>query len=368
MMIPESKRIIRVTNKTNICAFPPPKKHINEYKKHSIMYRHTIQSDEMRGSLFNKSQAAKQDFRTKLLKKFGNFFRAWRLGLDFNGDLELSFDEFCTALQQMKFACDIPMLWKAFDLGDGEGEGAGDGCLTLHEIDAATGAMMIGWRAWIYERYGGPLNFFRELDKHQSGGAAKAQWDPEFHQPTVSKHYFICGLTVMGCPNFWPENTKAETFGQIYDGFCHPDRQTMQASDLVYLEENEFARKYMINPNDPEVKRIMRTREQQLRQRVLTQHSQETAKTCFIELCKMRCGTLIRAWRKEIDKKCNMEVSRDDFIQASTFFLLILSCHSRFNIQKRTIVGDAFKLCIVQVLCLVQIFDFNFLSCPSIRK
>lgn len=128
----------------------------------------------------------------------------------------------------------------------------------------------------------------------------------------------------MGCPCFWPEFTKAQCFERIFEGFCHPDRQNLVVSDLVYLEENDFARKYMLNPNDPEVKRIMKTREMQLRQRVLNEHHQDTAKTCFIQLCRMRCGTLIRAWRREIDKKCNMEVSREDFIQASTSFLFIL--------------------------------------------
>ena len=118
-----------------------------------------------------ETKSAKENFRLSLLEKFGNFIRSWRLGMDFNGDLELSFDEFCTALDQMKFRCDVPQLWKSFDVG-GEGgeEDEGDGCITLAEIDPPSGAILNGWRKWIYNEFGGPLNFFRELDKHKNNG------------------------------------------------------------------------------------------------------------------------------------------------------------------------------------------------------
>ena len=51
-------------------------------------------------------------FRQLLLAKHGNFLLAWRIDMDLNQDFSLSFQEFCTAANEMNYKGDTPTLWR----------------------------------------------------------------------------------------------------------------------------------------------------------------------------------------------------------------------------------------------------------------
>eukprot|EP00933_Yihiella_yeosuensis_P055287 TRINITY_DN5400_c0_g1_i2.p1 TRINITY_DN5400_c0_g1~~TRINITY_DN5400_c0_g1_i2.p1 ORF type:complete len:1082 (+),score=192.30 TRINITY_DN5400_c0_g1_i2:64-3309(+) len=75
-----------------------------------------------------EKKRVKADFMGFLIRNYGNLVRAWRLGLDADGDGKLNFTEFCNACKRIGFRDKLRTLWRALDPH-------GNGNVGLQELD-----------------------------------------------------------------------------------------------------------------------------------------------------------------------------------------------------------------------------------------
>mmetsp|Transcript_39537 Transcript_39537/g.93030 ORF Transcript_39537/g.93030 Transcript_39537/m.93030 type:complete len:478 (-) Transcript_39537:126-1559(-) len=89
--------------------------------------------------------AAKETFKRLLQRSYGNFVRAWRRGLDFDGNGRLDKSEFARACDDIGYVGDREELWEQLDVNS-------SGFVVLGEIDRATTDMLEALLAAIYSR------------------------------------------------------------------------------------------------------------------------------------------------------------------------------------------------------------------------
>lgn len=97
---------------------------LEEDDKHGIKQK----TDPMAGK-------RKKEFKSLLLKSYGNYVRAWRVGLDRDHDGKLDYDEFKVACQDVGFSGARKATWDELD-------GNGTGYVSLSELDEHCAEML----------------------------------------------------------------------------------------------------------------------------------------------------------------------------------------------------------------------------------
>lgn len=73
-----------------------------------------------------------KSFLDLLVRRFGNFMRAWRNGLDFDGNGRISYFEFCKAARAVGYEASLRQLWNELNQNDDKA------FITLDELDQET--------------------------------------------------------------------------------------------------------------------------------------------------------------------------------------------------------------------------------------
>jgi Ca2+-binding EF-hand superfamily protein len=122
----------------------------------------------------------------RLLKsRYGSLARAWKEGLDTDGNGVLTFIEFCNAARRIGYGGKIKALWKELDAN-------GNGHISLNEIDAATAESLDKFNEKLTEKGTVPLekSWRSVLDTNRSGRVELS----EFIESTYS-HRCCCSRT-----------------------------------------------------------------------------------------------------------------------------------------------------------------------------
>lgn len=108
-----------------------------------------------------ESVIALRDFRSFLIHQYGNFFRAWRKGLDLDGTMTVTRHELFRAAQQMQWTGDPRALWRAID-NDASGQ------TSLEELDVKSCRLLAHFKVWAQKKYGSCIAAFDGLDRNRS--------------------------------------------------------------------------------------------------------------------------------------------------------------------------------------------------------
>eukprot|EP00931_Biecheleriopsis_adriatica_P027604 TRINITY_DN16582_c0_g1_i1.p1 TRINITY_DN16582_c0_g1~~TRINITY_DN16582_c0_g1_i1.p1 ORF type:complete len:1009 (+),score=225.01 TRINITY_DN16582_c0_g1_i1:89-3028(+) len=90
------------------------------------------------------------ELKKLLIKKYGNFFAAWRQALDLDGNGRLSFGEFCIALRDQGYAGNLKACWYSLDADQ-------DGFIQLSDFDANVDRVVTTYRDVIKSNYNNML-------------------------------------------------------------------------------------------------------------------------------------------------------------------------------------------------------------------
>lgn len=164
------------------------------------------------------------DILTK--KGKGSFLRGWRRELDRDGDLEISYQEFCCTAGRLGFKGDIHEL---FGL-DGN---SADSKLQLEEVSPEADKLFNGFREWAKHEFGGFAETFCALD-----AAGRGQITLEMFITACRRHHFLLSA----------HNEVGEASGhreasdeELTDIFCCLDVDfggNISLDELIFLEKD----------------------------------------------------------------------------------------------------------------------------------
>eukprot|EP00746_Dinoflagellata_sp_MGD_P030203 gnl/MRDRNA2_/MRDRNA2_171601_c0_seq1.p1 gnl/MRDRNA2_/MRDRNA2_171601_c0~~gnl/MRDRNA2_/MRDRNA2_171601_c0_seq1.p1 ORF type:complete len:1101 (+),score=247.80 gnl/MRDRNA2_/MRDRNA2_171601_c0_seq1:150-3452(+) len=108
-------------------------------------------------------------FKEMLLKKYGDYLKAWRHCLDLTQSNCVDWREFQKAAANIGFDGDVAGAWVALD-GDHSGH------ISLHEIDEKASKLLLEFKSFCDEKFGGVCAAFHAIDKDGSGSCSRAEF------------------------------------------------------------------------------------------------------------------------------------------------------------------------------------------------
>lgn len=107
------------------------------------------------------AEQALESFLAYLLKKFGNFARAWRRALDVDGSMACTKPELFKACKRMGWQGDVRALWRALDADD-------NGAAVLEELHGPTARLLARFKVWGDQCFGDIHTAFARLCGEES--------------------------------------------------------------------------------------------------------------------------------------------------------------------------------------------------------
>lgn len=115
-----------------------------------------------------------QEFKRSLFKQFkDNPILAWHLGLDLNGCMRVSWEEFLIANEKLNLVpkSRLPSIWRAMD--DNQ-----SGWLSLREFVPKTYSLLITFKTWCVSNHGSIVKAMESLDDNENGVIVRKEFYP----------------------------------------------------------------------------------------------------------------------------------------------------------------------------------------------
>lgn len=143
----------------------------------------------------------------------GSFLRGWRREFDPDGSFDVNFLEFCQAAQRIGFTGDARVLF------------AGDGVpkyLDLEELDAERGRLMVRFREWVRDMFGGPVEMYSAFDV-----AGRTRLTYDMFVQACHKHGF---------------QANTEDFQELFSCCDVSGNGTVSQDEVIFLENDKSLR------------------------------------------------------------------------------------------------------------------------------
>mmetsp|Transcript_30387 Transcript_30387/g.87048 ORF Transcript_30387/g.87048 Transcript_30387/m.87048 type:complete len:674 (-) Transcript_30387:83-2104(-) len=105
-----------------------------------------------------KAKILVQEFRSFLLQRYGDYLRAWRVGLNPSGSMNLRKTQFLKSCAKLGWQAASHLIWESLDKDD-------SGSISLDEIDLKTVELLASFHYFIMEKFGSAAAAFRGIDE-----------------------------------------------------------------------------------------------------------------------------------------------------------------------------------------------------------
>eukprot|EP00746_Dinoflagellata_sp_MGD_P012314 gnl/MRDRNA2_/MRDRNA2_126214_c0_seq1.p1 gnl/MRDRNA2_/MRDRNA2_126214_c0~~gnl/MRDRNA2_/MRDRNA2_126214_c0_seq1.p1 ORF type:complete len:756 (-),score=177.25 gnl/MRDRNA2_/MRDRNA2_126214_c0_seq1:24-2291(-) len=212
--------------------------------------------------------------------KEGNPLKAWLRHFDANGDMKITFSEFCGGMQSLGYHEDVVDLFRGIDID-------GSGYLSLEEIDQTAAAMWIEFRRWSVTMFHSGRDMLLKLS---NGGQ------------TLDRSSFQEGIKRLGWPGCGlPDEMLFESMDIENLGFIGLSQLKWFEHDKKRQERKEKSKAKAMKENNKKAKERL--------QCFLVLQS-------FKEFLKKKFSSYLRAWRLVLDVDGSMSVQRHELFKA----------------------------------------------------
>eukprot|EP00927_Polykrikos_kofoidii_P027328 TRINITY_DN24084_c0_g1_i1.p1 TRINITY_DN24084_c0_g1~~TRINITY_DN24084_c0_g1_i1.p1 ORF type:complete len:719 (+),score=107.52 TRINITY_DN24084_c0_g1_i1:103-2259(+) len=157
-------------------------------------------------------------FKKQLLAKYNHYLKAWRAAMDKDNSNSCSWHEFQEAAKHIKFSSDVAGAWMALDQDL-------SGYITLKEIDGESHAVLVEFKRWADNNFGGVRSCFKVMDSDKSN-------ELNFREFRAA------------CRNFgWKGNVR-----KLFFSFDQQGEGLLQMKEVAFLDDWEIP----LDPNETE--------------------------------------------------------------------------------------------------------------------
>jgi len=274
----------------------------------------------------------------------GSLLRGWRVELDPDGSLDVSFLEFCKAASKLRIAVDAEILFGV----DSPNE------LTLDELAPDVGERVYAFRRWMTDKFGGPSEMFTVMEPPQNSDGR------------LSKQEFVQGCIQHG---FEAKEEDMEEIFNLLDSFCvghvamedvmfldmdpkvregaiqkvkmkskieHEHILTRlhhEVKNMGYQEGHRLAPRNWHAPSIERLPEVVIEKRQQWKEREHKRRSEAIA--LFRRHANKVYGNGVRAWRKGLDPGSKFVLTRADFLRYCRRLNLEFDAHCCWKILDR---------------------------------
>lgn len=159
------------------------------------------------------------EIRRLMLKKYGNYVKAWRNCMDKDNSNNCNWHEFVAATKTLRFTGDIAGAWLALDEDV-------SGSISLGEIDKAANGILIQFKEWAIEEFGGVRSAFKTISTHIAGGEKKKE------SSDLSYKEFRLTLREFGFPG---------DANLLFDNLDQQGERRLGHKDVIFLDSWDLA-------------------------------------------------------------------------------------------------------------------------------
>lgn len=296
-----------------------------------------------------KGTSAIEQIQTNLDEFFPNRLAGWRHDLDLDGDMSVSFGEFCKGIANLATKCDwvvhdLVKQWVSLDI-------AGNGRLCFAQVSPYGSGLLEAFRAWVASNFMDPVDVFVTMDKEKSGSLTMEQFVVGCQACGFLGTRFEVYATAAGlyAPEASPEvrTVTREDLEYLFIGFDYDGNGSIQVEEVIFLQndaeeraallthvqENAHARTsgFFLECKLPEpsksrpwstATKFEVQKQQQERERDKRRVCKKSANE-LKEFLYMRHGNLVRAWRRGMNPQGVKRLSRSQVLQ--------YCCHAGFK-------------------------------------
>jgi len=226
--------------------------------------RRALSENTWRDRRKDKARSLTNQFRTHLLRKHGNYLRAWRIALSPHDAMTINKSQFMKACAKTGFKSNSPLIWQMLDVD-------GSGTLSLDKLDMRSAELLASFHNFIMDKFGSATVAFDAIDRANVKQLRLTEFEKVLRQ--------------LGF-----ERSEHEV-KELFSGFDTNDSKSITEFDILFLDKWRMQPMLLATPNHD---------------------AMDEVKALLLE----KSGSYLKAWRQLLDKDGSNRCSPAEFLAA----------------------------------------------------